>query len=678
MSLESHRAKKHADRKDTAAAAKARTRRAAVESLETRVLLSGVSDQVLAGPVGVQGNSWTYELSTANGNVGTETLTSKGTTTYNGLPAIELDSVDTAANTTATGKNFYAFLQSGYVAYDAQTTSAGGAVDDTVYSSPYDLVIPATLNPGTAVTTPTVTETDTVTPAGGSPSSGTATSSDVITLATATASVPIVVGGTTYMCYQINSTETYTPTDGTQTVDMSQTFTSPTVGLVEVNDLTTGNIMKLRSFTGSTYQLAVLAPGPTNTLAGDTISPAVQVALQSPSGATDTNASDAVSITASIASGSTSTATLSGTTQVTTVDGVATFSSLSINKPGTYTLNFTDSVGRTVSSGSFQVSAGKLKFLHVVKDGVAASSLDPDVEVELVDSKGAKITDAPSLVTLNISGTNSSNSITGNTAQLVDGVAVFSSLKLATPGTYTLNASDDQGDVNILSNSFEITGTHLVFEKDPAKAGVGGPLRYTIVLKDAKDKTVNASNAYVQLTLNTIDGGDNAALSVVSDILTGGIANNSDGSISINSPGTYTLTATEFSESDDTAVDATTPATSKPFQIVADHLVFTKSPASTSEGTRLRYEVELEDYKNQPITTASDHLLFHLNTIEGGAGATLAASTDTLENGVATNAGTSPLSINAAGTYTLTVIDVPPAGDPVATGAISKEFEISL
>ena len=153
---------------------------------------------------------------------------------------------------------------------------------------------------------------------------------------------------------------------------MQQSFVSPTIGLVEVNNLTTGSSYKLTKFTGTTYRLAVTRQ-PSNTLAGDPINPAVQVSLQDGAGNTDTNASDAVTITASIDPASTGTGTLTGNV-ATTVGGVATFSGLSINKPGKYTLDFKDTAGRTISSGSFQVSAGKLVFLHPIKNGVAGSA----------------------------------------------------------------------------------------------------------------------------------------------------------------------------------------------------------------------------------------------------------------------------------------------------------------
>ena len=227
-----------------------------------------------------------------------------------------------------------------------------------------------------------------------------------------------------------------------------------------------------------------------------------------------------------------------------------------------------------------------------------------------------------------------------------------------------------------MSNQFEIAGPHLVFTNEPAEAGVGGPLRYKITLKNSKNNTVSNSNDFVEFTLNPV-GDATGTLSSVSDILSFGVADNSDRSVSISNAGTYTLTATLFSDSTMAPVlDGTTPiaVTSKEFKIVANKLVFKEEPLPAFVNKPLHYKVELENYKGDVVTTGADQLNVTLNPV-GGASAFL--GTDTLVAGIANNTGANQLFVDATGSYSLTVVDVPAnPSDPVATMVMSHVFRV--
>lgn len=85
---------------------------------------------------------------------------------------------------------------------------------------------------------------------------------------------------------------------------------------------------------------------------GQVISPPVEVLVRDSVGATDT----AFTSTISVGLGSDSTgATLNGTTDVRPVNGIASFSNLSINKAGTYTLTASASGSVAVTSTAFAV-----------------------------------------------------------------------------------------------------------------------------------------------------------------------------------------------------------------------------------------------------------------------------------------------------------------------------------
>ena len=478
------------------------------------------------------------------------------------------------------------------------------------------------------------------------------------------------------MCWEVDGTETDTPSDSSPpTTSSTKAYFAPNVGLVEVKNITNGQTTELSKYSVISTHLAVTTPS--TTLAGDPFNPVLQVTIIDSTGATDTNPADAVTITPSIGAGSTGTGTLSSAAGVTTVGGVATFSGLSIDKPGTYVITFSDSVGRSIPTDPFKVAAGKLIFKpdKLIKNAVSGSSLEPAIEVELVDSKGKLITDAPSMVTLAPSGPGAGNPITGNTAQQAGGIAMFPGVKLTKPGDYTLDATDDQGDVTATSNQFEITGLHMAFKKNIGKTGANSRLGYLIELEDSKDRLVNNSHLGLILTLNTIDGGTGAALSTAADIFSFGKADNSTSPlVSINAAGTYTITFTVRSESDPSINFPIDPITSDQFQVVGNQLVFVHVNNSLPN-VPLKYKVEMQDYKRHLVTTAADGLTFTLNPI-GGATGVLAGGSDSLIGGIAVNQSASPLSIDSPGEYTLTVNDVPGAGEPGALSGMSHMFKV--
>jgi len=107
------------------------------------------------------------------------------------------------------------------------------------------------------------------------------------------------------------------------------------------------------SITAGTATKLVFTVQPANTAAGATITPAVQVTAQDAGGNTATGfvGNVAIAIKANPGAG-----TLSGTTPVAAVAGVATFSTLSINNIGTgYTLTATSGVLTSATSLAFNI-----------------------------------------------------------------------------------------------------------------------------------------------------------------------------------------------------------------------------------------------------------------------------------------------------------------------------------
>ncbi|MDP9225907.1 MAG: hypothetical protein M3P18_19125, partial [Actinomycetota bacterium] len=151
----------------------------------------------------------------------------------------------------------------------------------------------------------------------------------------------------------------------------------------------------------------VFTVGPSNTAAGSTISPSIQVAIQTTSGGSTTCTENvALAIGTNPSSG-----TLSGTTTVaaSATTGIATFSNLSINKAGNgYTLTASapnDGTLTPATSGTFTISAGtasRVAFSVQPSNTTAGATITPAVKVEVRDANGNLVTGSSASVTLAI------------------------------------------------------------------------------------------------------------------------------------------------------------------------------------------------------------------------------------------------------------------------------------
>jgi hypothetical protein len=92
---------------------------------------------------------------------------------------------------------------------------------------------------------------------------------------------------------------------------------------------------------------------PNSANVGQTISPPVQVVARDSLGSTDTLFTGTITI--ALASNSTG-ASLSGTASVRSVDGIASFSNLAVDKAGTYTLQASATGSGAVTSTAFSIT----------------------------------------------------------------------------------------------------------------------------------------------------------------------------------------------------------------------------------------------------------------------------------------------------------------------------------
>lgn len=146
---------------------------------------------------------------------------------------------------------------------------------------------------------------------------------------------------------------------------------------------------------------------------------------------------------------------LLGTTTATDKNGVATFSNLSIQKAGTYTLQASDGDLASDTSDSFVISAAAIKKLSFASIPANVSSNSAfNVSVEATDQYGNAAGNG-STVDLVLGSHPKSAASLNLSATVVDGSADFDSLTLDTSGNYTLKASD--GKAKATSNKFTVS-----------------------------------------------------------------------------------------------------------------------------------------------------------------------------------------------------------------------------
>lgn len=196
---------------------------------------------------------------------------------------------------------------------------------------------------------------------------------------------------------------------------------------------------------------------PNNVPVNAAIAPAVQVAAMDDDGETVTTFAGTVTI----ALGSNPTGgQLGGTLSVQAVGGVATFSDLTIDRPGSgYRLRASSPNVGTETSASFTVSgrASRLVFVSQPRNTREDRRMD-DVRVAARDDDNKTVTTYNGPITIAIAPGSPAGQLRGTlTVNARDGIATFEDLEITRPGqNYRLVATAD-GLTPALSNTFRIT-----------------------------------------------------------------------------------------------------------------------------------------------------------------------------------------------------------------------------
>ena len=331
----------------------------------------------------------------------------------------------------------------------------------------------------------------------------------------------------------------------------------------------------------------VFGTQPSNTAAGAPISPVVTVKVEDASNLVVTTSTASITVAIGTNPGG---GALSGTATVGAINGIATFSSLSINNAGVgYTLTAASTGLTGTTSTAFNIMVAQhLVFVTQPGGGAVGAiwSTQPVVAVENA-SNAVVSTDNSTVVTLAIATNPAGGTLSctgGLTEVAVNGYAYFSgcSINIASASYYTLSATSSPVWTPATSSVFLIGGTnHLVFVTQPG-GGAAGAIWSTqpvVAVENASNAVVSTDNStVVTLAIATNPaGGTLSCTGGLTEVAVNGYAYFSGCSINIASASYYTLSATSS--------PVWTPATSSVFLIGGtNHLVFVTQPGGGAAG----------------------------------------------------------------------------------------------
>ncbi len=349
----------------------------------------------------------------------------------------------------------------------------------------------------------------------------------------------------------------------------------------------------------------VFATSPTSAAAGGPLSPQPQVAVIDAFGNTVTSSTSGITLSIQPGTG-TPGATLSGTTSVNAVNGVATFTDLSIDRPGAgYCLQAT-AAGLTPScTPPFPVNAGaasKLVILQQPAGGSAGTDIG-SINVGVADANGNVLTNVTASVTIVLATNPASGMLTGTlTHAAVNGVATFGGLSIDKAAAGYVVSASASGLASASTNAFTITAglpAKLVFTTPPTSAEAGVAITPAIVVQ-LQDQFGNlAASATNPVVLGVASGPSSAQLSGKGPVnAQNGVATFSG--VALNTAGDYTLSASSgtltAATSASFAISAAAPST-----LQASGSAFTITAGSSiASGT-----VTLIDGSHNPVQGAA-------------------------------------------------------------------------
>ena len=338
------------------------------------------------------------------------------------------------------------------------------------------------------------------------------------------------------------------------------------------------------------------------------------------------------------------TATLGGTLATQMVNGVASFSGLTINQLGTgFTLAASSTGLTSVSTSAFNVTDQ----LVITGEPPASVTAGVPFSMTIKAEDGAGNIDRSFAGSITVAATGLGGTLTVNA---VAGVANFTGLTLDSSGSTTIYATSN-GLPLASSNAFTVSpasATQLVVL--PVSGVLAAtPFSLQVEAEDQFGNVVPSFNGNV--TLSLASNPSNATLAgTLTQTAANGIATFSG--ITINSLGTgYILKA---------STNGLSTGTSTPFNVTSDQLVITTQvPTTVAAGNGFGFVVSAENSSGKVDTTFNGSVTVSLVN-SGSNNPTLGGTlTVTAVKGVATF---SNLTVNETGTYALVVVSTGVAG----------------
>lgn len=337
---------------------------------------------------------------------------------------------------------------------------------------------------------------------------------------------------------------------------------------------------------------------------------------------------------------------LSGSTTMNAVNGVATFTDLALNRPGSgYALSFSSGGLLSVTSSPFSVAPGQATQLTVgavPASLVAGATIAPAVVVRAIDAFGNTATSFVGAVAIGLGANTSGATLAGTLSRsAVAGVATFGDLSAARAGTnYTLVANAN-GLAPAASAPFRVVA--------------GAPAQFTLV--SGGGQTAGANTALPQAIVFAVRdayGNGVPGVTVSVAVTTGGGSVSSAGGptdASGQRSVTWTLGATGGVQTLTGSVNGLTSVavTATATGATPSHLVIsTQPPATVTAGAQFTVVVDAADTANALLPSLNYAAAAALATFP--AGATLGGTTSLTATGTHTF---STLVLTKAGAYTL-------------------------
>jgi hypothetical protein len=407
------------------------------------------------------------------------------------------------------------------------------------------------------------------------------------------------------------------------------------------------------AFTAWTATHLVFGTQPTNVAAG-TIIP-VTVAIKDDEGNTVTTSSASVSLALS-------SQTLYGTTPVTAVNGVATFSDLQVVRVGTYTLTASSGSLTGATSNSFSISAATLNPAMTLISASPEGGLLADGSHPSTITVTARDTYANGLsgVTVAVSATGTGNTIlppsSTTDASGVTTATLASTKAESKTVSATVNGSaiTNTATVVFIAGGVSASASTVVASPTTVTANGVATSTITVTVTDASGNPLQGQGVVLTAT-GTGNTFAQPGVTDASGVTTGTIASTVAES--------KTVTATAGGVALNTKPVITFSAGS------AAKVVFDTQPSNAVAGATMpAVTVRIEDAHGNLVTTATDHVILTIGT--NPSSGILSGTTDVAAvTGVATFGS---LSINKAGSgYTLH------AASGALTAANSSTFDIT-